>query len=428
MNLLQKWVGKPVERAEAVSLISSWTEHPIGDDALSDFKSYVQHAYYKNGLVFSLVGARARFLSEIEFKFRITDGDNENTLHRNSQLNELRRSMRDDNLIWRMEQDASLQGNAYVHRTSTGALQRLQPNKMQVVSDRTNIRGYFYWPNGIGSGAATFIQVEDIAHWRPVPDPLRPFMGMSWLTPVASEILGDAEMEAHRRRFFANSATPNMIIKIMQTLSPTDLKLVQNTIDEKYGSVENAGKTLVVDRGADVKVVGSSFESMQFVDLQAAGELRVVQAAGIPPQIAHVALGLKASTFTNSAVMFRFWADGSIRPLWRSLAGALSNIVDIPAGSELWFDDSRVSALQQDTKDQAEIFDSNARTIGALIRAGWTADSARDAVVSGNFGLLTHSGLIPNTLQTEDDLTDLTNDGVSPSDEDAIPGDPIEDI
>ncbi len=404
------------ERADAVSLFESWKGDPPTSDAMTDFKSFVNEGYFGHGLVYSLVGIRARLLSEVEFRFK--NGDGELT----SRPKELAKP---GNMIFQMEQDGSLAGNAYLLKTPDG-LQRLNPGKMQVVSDGGRwVAGYFYWKDGINNGRPKFFEADEVAHWAPVPDPLRPFMGMSWLTPVASEILGDAEMESHRRKFFANAATPNMIVKIMQLLTPEARKTVEDAVARKYTG-ENAYKTMVIDAGADVQIVGSNFKDMSFVDLQAAGELRLCQAAGVPPQLAATALGLNASTFTNSVQSFRFWADGTIRPLWRSMANALETVVDVPPGETLWYDDSKVPALQQDAKDAAEILDFNARTITALGRGGWTPESSRDAVDAGNLALLDHTGLVPTTLQTEDDLLD--SDADDAGDEDASPNDALEDV
>ena len=411
--------GVTAERAAAVRVYETFAGDTPSDDGLASFKSYVETGYQTNGVVFAAVGARARLLSEIEFKFRdLQTGE----LFGTPALSRLERPWPNGStgdLVFRLEQAGSLQGNGYVLSTPNG-WQVLNPSKVQVVSDGMWVAGYLYWSDGIGVGRSRFLPVDDVAHYAPNPDPLRPYLGMSWMTAVASEILGDRDMEAHRRKFFSHAATPNMIVKIEQSLQPEDRHRLEEAVSRRY-SGDNAWKTMIIDQGADVQVVGSSFADMQFVDVQAQGEIRVCQAAGVPPQLIGTQLGLKSSTFTNYTQAFRWFVDATIRPLWRSMAKALETIVDVPAGAELWYDDRRVPALQQDAKDQADIFDANARTIGALIRAGWTADSSRDAVLSGNFGVLEHTGLMPNTLQHDDD-------GQSPGDEDAEPGDPNEDI
>jgi hypothetical protein len=74
-------------------------------------------------------------------------------------------------------------------------------------------------------------------------------------------------------------------------------------------------------------------------------------------------------------------------------------LVPPPAGSRLWIDERDVSFLQEDVKDAADIKAMEANTIESLIRAGYKPDSARDAVVSGDFSRLEHTGLYSVQLQ-----------------------------
>jgi hypothetical protein len=46
---------------------------------------------------------------------------------------------------------------------------------------------------------------------------------MSWLTPVVREINADQAMTDYKRRFLDNSATPNLLIKYQQKLTPAAL-------------------------------------------------------------------------------------------------------------------------------------------------------------------------------------------------------------
>ena len=50
----------------------------------------------------------------------------------------------------------------------------------------------------------------------------------------------------------------------------------------RYGGPDNAGKTLVLDQGADVTVVGNSLSQMDFSGVSAAGIERILAAAGVP--------------------------------------------------------------------------------------------------------------------------------------------------
>jgi hypothetical protein len=80
---------------------------------------------------------------------------------------------------------------------------------------------------------------------------------------------------------------------------------------------------------------------------------------------------------------------------------AFSNIVKVPDGTRLWFDDSGVSFFQEDVSDEAMIRSTNASTIRTLIEAGYEADAVVIAVITGNFDRLigAHSGLFSVQLQ-----------------------------
>lgn len=423
MSLYSRLTAPPPreERAEAVALyptMAGSVEPPF-----NNFTEYATYGFGGNAIVFAAIQVRARFLSEIEFKFQNL-GDRR--LFGSPLLGVLEQPWPNGStgeLVVRMEQDASISGNAYIHRTTSGRLQRLRPDWVQIITDGYEPFGYMYTPGGTGEG--TLLPVTDVAHYAPIPDPEAQYRGMSWLSPIAREIMSDRAMEEHRNRFFRNAATPNMIIKVEQALSADDRQVLEQAVARKYENVQNAYKTMIVDRGADVTVVGNSMTEMGYADVQGVGEVRIAAAAGVPPQLLGTQLGLKSSTFTNYTQSFRFFADGTIRPLWRQMASALETVVDVPAGARLWYDDRFVPALQQDAQDEANIYDANARTIGALIRAGFEPDAAVDAVANSDLSVLggAHLGFLPTTLQPDEgDGPQVAVGGVA--DEDTSPSDP----
>ncbi len=93
------------------------------------------------------------------------------------------------------------------------------------------------------------------------------------------------------------------------------------------------------------------------------------------------------------------FGDMTIRPLWRNLCGSLEQIVNVPAGAELWYDDRDIPFLRQDTKKAAEIAQMEAATISQLIVAGYKPDSVVDAVRSQDWSRLVHTGLYSVQLQ-----------------------------
>ena len=63
------------------------------------------------------------------------------------------------------------------------------------------------------------------------------------------------------------------------------------------------------------------------------------------------------------------------------------------------FDTADMPLLREDAKDAAEITQTQATTIGQLVREGFTSDSAKAAVVGNDMTLLVHTGLVSVQLQ-----------------------------
>jgi hypothetical protein len=96
----------------------------------------------------------------------------------------------------------------------------------------------------------------------------------------------------------------------------------------------------------------------------------------------------------------RRFADGTIRPLWRSAAGALQTLMPLPdPTARLWYDDRDVAFLQEDVLDSAEIRAKDAQTMRTLVDGGFEPQSVVEAVTTGDMSLLEHTGTLSVQLQ-----------------------------
>lgn len=383
-----------------------------GEEISGDFNGLVAGAYKQNGVVFACMLVRMLLFSEARFQYRRLRSGRPGDLFGDAELGILERPWQGGttgDLLTRAIVDADLAGNFFATRTAQGVT-RLQPDWVTIVlgSDRPDaqagdldidVRGYLYHPGGRGSGRKpTVLLREQVAHFAPIPDPAALYRGMSWLTPVIREITGDQAMNTHKLNFFDNGATPNMIVK----LSETRVQQFNDWVEKfraTHEGAENIGKTLFLGAGADATVVGATFEQMNFKVVQGHGETRIAAAAGVPPVIVGLSEGLDAATYSNYAQARRRLADGTMRPLWRNMAGSLATIVNVPAAAELWYDDRDISFLQEDMKDKAEIQQTQANALKALTEAGFTPDSAREAILADDLSRLVHSGMFSVQLR-----------------------------
>jgi hypothetical protein len=400
------------------------------------FAGYSRAAYKGNGVVFACMEVRASLFSEARFKFRQLRSGRPGDLFGNQDLLPLEEPWSNGttgDLLVRMEQDYSLAGNFYA-RVTSGGLQRMQPDWVHIILGSNTdpeqaslqldaeVLGYAYYPGGPTKPGVqpVLLDVSEVVHYAPRPDPEARFRGMSWITPIVREIQADSGYTDHKLKYLEGGATPNLIMVLDKDVQIANAKVFEEAFRAKYEN-RNSFKfqTMFVGAGATPMPVGNSFREMDFKVTQGAGETRIAAAAGTPPVLVGLSEGLQGSSLNegNYAMARRRFADITMRPLWRSAAAALAPAVKVPANAELWYDDRDISALQEDMKDAAEISQYQATTMKMLVDSGWEPDSVVDAVLADDYGLLkgNHTGLFSVQLQPPSDGANGAASGDSPT-------------
>lgn len=403
--------------------VNSTMPHLAAETLPHSFAGYASGGMKGNGVIFSCMAVRQLVFSSVRLRYqRLRDGKPSDMFGtRDLSLLEVPApGETTQDMLSRMIQDADLAGNAYnvldtpLTRlggdSTTKQILRLRPDWVEIVT-RKRMRpdgqlgwervGYVYTEGGKQSGNDPVpLLLDEVSHFAPLPDPLANFRGMSWLTPVAREIENDGLMTNHKRRFFENGATPNMIIKHPVGANREKILDFAKRLEAQHGGTENAGKTLNLYPGADATIVGTNMQQLDFKAVQGAGETRIAAAAGVPPVIVGLSEGLEAATYSNYAQARRRFADGTMHPNWQSAAGALAVIMPSQGrDTRLWYDADDIPFLREDERDAAEINQVRAQTIRTLVDGGYTPASAAAAVESGDFRLLEHTGLFSVQLQ-----------------------------
>lgn len=380
----------------------------------SSFQGYVEGAYKANGIVFACIAARMRLFSEARFQFQQLRNGRPGDLFGTPALSVLESpwpngTTRD--LLNRMLLDVDLAGNSYTARLTKDRLTRMRPDWVTIMlgSKRagwepgdldTEVIGYLYHPGGRQSGRdPVTLLPEQVAHWAPSPDPTASYRGMSWLTPVVREIMGDKAAMEHKLKFFDNGATVNLVVSVDPAVKGEQFKQWVEVFKNAHDSRMSAYETVFLGGGSDIKAIGSDMKQIDFKAVQGHGETRIAAAAGVPPIIVGLSEGLEAATYSNYGQARRAFADGTMRILWGGAAGALATLVTPPAASRLFYDARDISFLQEDEKDAADIQQVEAQTVKALVEAGYVPDSVVAAVQARDLGLLKHSGLYSIQLQ-----------------------------
>jgi phage portal protein BeeE len=369
--------------------------------------------YKTNGIVFACAAVRQRIFSEVTFRFVSMNNGRAGRLFGTPALSILERPWPNGTtgeLAARMIYDVDTAGNFYGVRHGD-RIYRRDPAKTSLIlsgnpeeDEFVDILGYLYQPKGKDGPSYTY-EPEEMCHWSPQPDPDHPYKGMSWITPILREIRSDNAATDHKARFFANSATPNMVVKFPEGVMNQDqFDRFKAKMEQEYAGSRGAGKTMYLAPGADVQVVGKDFKEMDFSETQGRDETRIASAAGVPAVIVGLKESLAGSSLNagNFAAARRSLADGTMRPLYRSAAAALQTIVPAPQDkgpSKLWYDDTQVAFFREDRADAATIQSTQAQTIKAYIDAGYEPTSVIAAVEAEDRSLLVHTGLYSVQLQ-----------------------------
>lgn len=429
MTNLLRTLTRPVDQRAAGrdSLNFGGRSYPLGfhqtlvgpeEHVAQDYEGLVAGGYAGNGIVFTCLNARMALFTQARPMWRQLRSGTPGELWSSSELDRLRAPWPGGttaDLLARMAQDSDLGGSAFIARRPA-KLSRLRPDWTMIVHGSkydtggawdpdAELQGYYYQPGGAASGNdwIRFLPSE-VAHFAPIPDPLAPARGMSWLTPLIREIEADTAATTHKLQFFRAGATPSMVVTGVQ---PAAGQSLQDWVDKwraKNEGVGNAYRTQFYTAGTTVEVVGKDLQQIDFKVTQGAGETRIAAAAGVPPVVAGLSEGLQGSSLNsgNFAASMRRFADLTGRPWWANAFASLATILTVPpGGNELFYDDRYIPALKDDIKDAAEVQALNAQAIRQYIDAGFDPDAVIDAVNAGDLPRLKgkHSGFYSVQLQ-----------------------------
>jgi hypothetical protein len=278
----------------------------------NSFEGYILGGLSANSIIFSLAMTRIRVFKQARFQFQSFSKGRPSTLFASQSLEVLERPWPGGvtgDLLAIMLLHADFAGNAYITLID-GQIVVMRPDWVDILlADRRYTDtsghtgtvglekvGYLYYQGGKNSGVKPVAFLADeVTHFAPIPDPLANYRGMSWLTPVVREIQADQAAQTHKLKFWENSASPNLAVKL-QTTDINQFNAFKEKMDEQHQGLANAYQTLYLGAGADVTVIGKDMQQMDFAKVIAAGEVRLAAAAGVHPSVAGLSEGLQGSS------------------------------------------------------------------------------------------------------------------------------------
>ncbi|GAA1766127.1 phage portal protein [Streptomonospora arabica] len=409
----QDWVDAVLAAQEAGLLrttMGTLEEEQVGSTLNGLVKS--------NGPVFALTLARMQVFSQARFQWTRFERGEPGDLFGSPELGVLERPWPGGttaDLLARMELDVTGAGNAYIRRirrrsggrVSADRLVRLRPDWMTIVlgsnedadhpaeAADVELLGYAYLPRGGRGERAVMLAPDEVAHFAPYPDPDGVFVGMSWITPVIRDVLGDNLQTDHKRAFLRNAATPNLGLKFDPSVTLEQVREFKAMFEAEHQGAANAYKTVYLGGGADPIPLGKDFQQLEFSVTQGKAESRIASAAGVPPSWVGFSEGLQGSALNagNFTAARRRMGDGTLQHLWANAAASLQMILEPPdsqtgAPPNLWFATRGMPFLAMDAQDQAQVQSQEASTIVTLVKDGFTHASAVAAVINRDWNRL----------------------------------------
>lgn len=401
--------------ASGAAVLTTSYGSPDREPVMPQLAAWAQRANASNAPVFAAILARMALFSSVALQWQAKDDKH---LFGTTGLSKVEEPFGPGSttqmLLARMEQDASIAGNSYTWAApGSGRLVRLRPDWVTIVSEVVDVEpnGWFRRPIGVwfeppksamqqqSQTPGFMVPWDEVAHWAPLPDPEADFRGMSWLTPVLRDIQSDDGLTVYKIKYLSNNASPNLLIKYAQKLQPGTVDAIRERMAARYGGVNNAFKTLVLDQGADATVIGSNLSQMNFDGVQTAGAERILAAANVPGVLVGME-PLRGAGRGYQESMQKF-ANIYAEPSWSSACAALAKIVPPPPGNRLWYDKSDISALQDGLMERGQTALVRAQAILALVQAGYTRESAVIAVNSGDLTKLVANPAAPPPANTQ---------------------------
>lgn len=380
-----------------------------------NFSGLVQRAYKQDGIVFACMLARMMLFKQARFQWQRIRNGQPGDLFGTPDLDILEHPWPNgstSDLLKMMIVYADTAGNSFVTRRSD-QLVCLRPDWFTMIFGSmadpnvgmadidSKFLGGLYHPGGRGStNPPVPLLASEIAHFAPIPDPLYRGRGMSWMTPIVREIMGDQAATEHKLSFFENGATMNLVVNVNQP-DPVKFKEWIAAFEDHHRGAANAYRTLYLGSGSTATPIGADLQQADFKVTQGAGETRIAAAAGVPPSVVGISEGLAGSALNegNFQAAMRRFGDLFAVPYWQDVCGSLQTIVPAPGGARLWYDSSQIPALRIDRTDAATIQQTKAQTIRTLVDSGFNAESVIKAVDSEDMTLLVHTGLFSVQLQ-----------------------------
>jgi HK97 family phage portal protein len=327
LNFLERYFSKrAIAKLEKQSKVSGAIVTGIPGGVvwpIRDYENFAKETYMKNYIAYRCIDYIAKSVSSVKWKLYKNINETEREVVQDHFLNKIlsRANPRESFicLVYNHISYLCMSGNAFLEKvgptegTNKGEIKELyalRPDRMKINTDENSgeILGYTYSVNGRDIKFEVDPMTGDceILHMK-LFNPLDDFYGMAPTEPAAISIDSHNSSSMWNKRLLENEARPGAVFMFEKTLQDKQYDRLRRQIEEHREGPENAGKSLIIEGGKDVKPYGFSPTEMDWIqsNLELARATCIVW--GVPPQL----IGIPdTSTYANfQEARLAFWEE-----------------------------------------------------------------------------------------------------------------------
>ena len=247
------------------------------------------------------------------------------------------------------------------------ALYLLKPDKVKIIPDpKKFIKGYIYKPTYRNINFTP----EEIIFFRYF-SPLSEYDGVSPISAARDSLILNAKAVKFNKDLLTKGIPSEVFLESDSDLDPETIRRIQQEFKRKYQGLHKDPIPPVLSGGLKAKTITPTPRDMQFSTMKSKTKEEILAAFKVPPIFAQQ---LEYSSYANAREQTQIFWKTNIIPKLKNISEEITRcLIKRYYGNDLYFafDFSKIEALQEDTKTQAE-------TLKILIDSGIiTIDEAR---------------------------------------------------
>lgn len=253
-----------------------------------------------------------------------------------------------------MQSHLDLWGNAFSRidldgRGQVESLWPLRPDRMRIT--RLN-DGMLNYEQTEQNGKKTNYKASNVLHIKGMGS--NGIIGYSPITLLREAIGLSLATQEFGARFFANDASPKVVLTHPAILSPEASKRIKASWKKAHAGLSRAHSTALLEEGMDVKTIGVPPEDAQFLETRKFQISEIARIFRVPP---HMIGDLERATFSNVEQQALDFVVHTIRPLLVRWEAAIQSSLFTQAERQQYFAEHIIDGLLRgDVKTRWEAY------------------------------------------------------------------------